>query len=50
LLQIIEHALLLHDGRGSFPEKVYVTLVTPRYFKERLGKFSDREYSKKCEE
>jgi hypothetical protein len=42
--QTIEHALLLHDDQGKFPKKVYVTLVTPRYFKEKLGKFSDRNY------
>jgi hypothetical protein len=45
LLKIINHALLLHDGKGSFPKSVYVTLVTPRYFKGGSGKFSHREYS-----
>lgn len=44
LLRIIEHSLFLHDKKGNFPEKVYVTLVTPRYFKESLGKHSDRDY------
>jgi hypothetical protein len=44
LTRIIDHALLLHDKRGRFPERVYVTLITPRYFKERRGKFSDRLY------
>jgi hypothetical protein len=50
LLKIIEHALLLHDDQGRFPHKVYMTLVTPRYFKERTGKFSHRYYSDKYEE
>lgn len=49
LLKIIEHALLLHDDEGRFPNKVYVTLVTPRYFKERTGKYSHRYYSDKYE-
>ncbi len=44
LLKIIEHALLLHDSKGKFPDSVYVTLVTPKYFKEGLGKFSRRDY------
>lgn len=44
LSQIIDHALLLHDKKGQFPERVYVTLITPRYFKEKQGKFSDRLY------
>jgi len=50
LSRIIEHSLLLHDKKGHFPEKVYVTLVTPRYFKEGLGKFSQRKYLKKYNE
>jgi len=44
LSQIIDHALLLHDKKGQFPERVYVTLITPSYFKEKQGKFSDRLY------
>jgi hypothetical protein len=44
LSQIIDHALLLHDKNGDFPKRVYVTLITPNYFKERLGDFSDRLY------
>lgn len=44
LSQLIEHALLLHDKHGKFPERVYVTLITPRYFKDRLGKYSNRNY------
>lgn len=47
LSQLIEHALLIHDNGGKFPERVYVTLITPRYFKERQGKFSERKYWKK---
>jgi hypothetical protein len=50
LAQIIDHALLLHDKEAKFPERVYVTLVTPKYFKEKLGKFSDRIYWKKYNE
>lgn len=50
LSRIIEHSLLLHDEKGHFPEKVYVTLVTPSFFKEGLGKFSHQEYSKKYKE
>jgi hypothetical protein len=49
LLKIIDHALLIHDNKGNFPKSVYVTLVTPKYFKEGLGKFSHREYSTKYE-
>lgn len=44
LLKIIEHALLIHDNKGNFPKSVYVTLVTPKYFKEGVGKFSFRDY------
>jgi hypothetical protein len=47
LSQLIEHALLLHDKNNSFPDKVYITLITPRYFKDQLGKFSERNYWKK---
>ena len=47
LSQLIEHALLLHDKKGNFPERVYVTLITPRYFKDQLGQFSERNYWKK---
>jgi hypothetical protein len=50
LAQIIDHALLLHDSKGKFPEKVYVTLLTPEYFKEGFGKFSHRDYTEKYEE
>jgi hypothetical protein len=50
LSQIIDHALLLHDKEGRFPERVYVTLVTPKYFKEKLGKYSDRIYGEKYNE
>lgn len=47
LSQLIEHALLIHDKKGNFPERVYVTLITPRYFKDQLGQFSERNYWKK---
>ena len=50
LSQIIDHALLLHDKNAHFPEKVYVTLITPNYFKEKLGKNSDRKYWEKFNE
>jgi hypothetical protein len=47
LSQLIDHALLLHGRNGKFPERVYVTLITPRYFKDQLGNFSERNYWKK---
>ncbi|GAB6194300.1 hypothetical protein JCM39068_40520 [Desulfocastanea catecholica] len=49
LSQLIEHALLLHDKAGNFPERVYVTLLTPQYFKNQEGPFSDRNYQQKFE-
>ncbi|MFO7971230.1 MAG: hypothetical protein ACQETR_14405 [Thermodesulfobacteriota bacterium] len=49
LSQLIEHALLLHDIEGNFPERVYVTLLTPQYFKNQEGPFSDRNYQQKFE-
>jgi hypothetical protein len=45
--QIIEHALLMHDKDGNFPKRVYVTLITPKYFKDNQGKFSKRNYWQK---
>jgi len=50
LPQLIEHALLLHDRNGKFPERVYVTLVTPAYFKDQKSPFSERQYRKKYRE
>ena len=47
LSQLIEHALLLHDNNGKFPDRVYVTLLTPQYFKEGKGPFSERNYEQK---
>ena len=47
LSQLIEHALLLHDKAGNFPERVYVTLLTPQYFKNQEGPFADRNYHQK---
>jgi len=47
LSQLIEHALLLHDKKGRFPERVYVTLVTPAYFKDQKNSFSERQYQNK---
>jgi hypothetical protein len=44
LSQIIDHALLLHDKHGTFPDRVYVTLITPQYFKDKRGEFSKRMY------
>ncbi len=41
LAKIIDHALLLHDRYGKFPSRVYLTAITPRYFKEKQGDFSD---------
>ena len=50
LSQLIEHALLLHDKKGNFPDRVYVTLITPQYFKEQLGKSSKRIYWNKFQD
>jgi hypothetical protein len=50
LSQIIDHALLLHDKNGTFPERVYVTLITPEYFKDQQGPFSERKYRNKYHE
>ena len=47
LSQLIEHAILMHDSSGKFPERVYVTLLTPNYFRENKGPFSDRQYKEK---
>jgi len=47
LSQLIEHALLLHDTSGNFPKRVYVTLLTPQYFKNKEGPFSERDYQEK---
>jgi len=47
LSQLIEHAILLHNRNGDFPRRIYVTLITPKYFKDQLGKFSERNYWKK---
>jgi len=44
LSQLIEHALLLHNQKGDFPDRVYLTLITPQYFKGRLGEFSKKIY------
>ncbi len=49
LSQLIEHALLMHDQAGNFPERVYVTLLTPQYFKDKTEQFSDRAYQEKFE-
>lgn len=45
--QLIEHALLLHDKNGKFPERVYITLMTPEYFKNQENPFSERTYRRK---
>jgi len=50
LSQIIDHALLMHDAAGNFPKRVYVTLLTPQYFKDGTEQFSKRNYQKKFEE
>lgn len=49
LSQLIEHALLLHDAAGNFPERVYVTMLTPQYFKNKEGPFAERNYQIKLE-
>ena len=45
--QLIEHAILLHDKRNNLPERVYVTLITPRYFRDQRSVFSKRNYWRK---
>ena len=50
LSQLIDHALLIHGKKGNFPERVYVTLITPQYFKDRLGRFSERNYWNKYQD
>ena len=45
--QLIEHAILLHDKSNNFPERVYVTLITPRYFQDQHSAFSKRNYWRK---
>lgn len=47
LSQLIDHALLLQDTSGNFPKRVYVTLLTPQYFKDKKGPFSARNYQEK---
>jgi hypothetical protein len=39
LTKLIDHALLLNDENGKFPDRVYVTLITPKYFKDNKGLF-----------
>jgi hypothetical protein len=50
LTQLIEHALLLHDSEGRFPEKVYVTLITPAYFMQPHDHFRNMAYYEKYHE
>ena len=45
--QLIEHAILLHDKRNNLPERVYVTLITPQYFRDHRSVFSKRDYWRK---
>ena len=45
--QLIEHAILLHDRNNNFHERVYITLITPQYFKEQHSIFSKRNYWRK---
>jgi hypothetical protein len=49
LSQVIDHALLMHDTAGNFPKRVYVTLLTPQYFKDKTEQFSERNYQEKFE-
>jgi hypothetical protein len=42
--KLIEHALLLQDKYGNFPERVYVNLITPRYFKDNGHNFKEKIY------
>jgi len=48
--QLIEHALLLHDKKDNFPDRIYVTLITPQYFKDQLGEFSKKNYWNKFQD
>ena len=50
LAQIIDHTLLLHDKNDQHPERVYVVLITPRYFKENQSSSSNRLYWSKYNE
>ena len=45
--QLIEHAILMPNRDASFPERVYVTLITPRYFKDCNGPSCHRLYATK---
>jgi len=45
--QLIEHAILLHDRSNNFPERVYITLITPRYYQEQRSVLSKRNYWRK---
>jgi len=49
LSQLVEHALLLHKLE-NFPKRVYVTLLTPQYFKDRKGQCSKRNYWQICQD
>jgi hypothetical protein len=42
--KLIDHALLLNDGNGNFPDRIYVTLITPKYFKENYSTFPPKNY------
>jgi len=37
LSKLIDHALLMHDKKGVFPGRVYVVLITPKYFRDKSG-------------
>jgi len=50
LAQVIEHALLLHGEEGNFPERVYVTMITPAYFMQTHNHFTNRKYHRKYHE
>ena len=41
LAKLIDHALLLHNQEDYYPERVYVTLITPQYFKDKT---IDKDY------
>ena len=50
LARLIDHSLLMHDNKNKFPERVYVTLVTPKCFRQPESSCPVREYYHKYRE
>ena len=42
--KLIEHALLLHGKNDNFPKRIYVTLITPKYFKHNFSIKPEKNY------